>query len=415
MSYTTLQSVMCSVVLFCVTVSGIAADDTTRPSTANAPGNPPVRQVDLAAEEAYKKLVAAYMNSDFNGFDELLRKASATQFKLTPDHRKDISYIRGVYKDVRPDWWSNTKSTRNVSFPMALWGKKGIANFEPGDALGESQPIKIVNNQLIAVVRWRPQYVDSDKAVKGLLGEKLGVSEGDFAETIIWHELGHTYVTAWIPPEMTFELYTKSRDLFFHLQEFYADMTAIRHASPKSRLLTMMFRLDEIDPPFEIAYRNKEAHTRAAHAIGSLLLNEFLINPNKWPNVHFPPEVPSGDAERKAITYVYEHFDKNWSLDEDQNLREFAQKYLAASGLRILQSHGAVPLREGQVFSLLYTDDTKQRTRRDAWVAEKLKKIIDSGRADKKSTTDKKAQPNIKGVVKVGQYRNPYRFMLPIE
>lgn len=356
------------------------------------------------------------MNSDFDHFDELLKKLSTITFKLTAEQRKDLFYIREQYTEVRPGWWDQTKSNTNISFPIALWGKKGIANFEPGDALGESQPIKIVNNQLIAVVRWRPQFVDSDKPVKGLLGEQLGATEGNFAETIIWHELGHTYVTAWIPPDMTFEMFMRNRDLFLHLQEFYADMTAIRHASPKSLLLTMMFRLDEIDPPFEIVYRSKEPHTRAAHAIGSLVINEFLSNPQKWPNVHFPPEVPDEDVERKVITYVYEHFDKNWSLDEDQAIRDFAQKTMAAHGLRILQNKGVIPLKENQFFSLMFSEDAKLRVRRDQWVADKMKRIIASGRADKKAETEKKIKPkDVEGIVKVGQYRNPYRFMLPIE
>lgn len=405
---------VCAAAIMATSAFGAESVSTTRPApAASAPVNK-AKASDPAIQEAFEKLTTAFMNSDFDHFDELLKKVSANQFKLTPEQRRDLVYIRGVYPEVRPAWWDKTKSTSNVSFPIALWGKSGIANFEPGDALGESQPIKIVNNQLIAVVRWRPTYVDSNKPVKGLLGEALGVTEGDFAETIIWHELGHTYVTAWIPPMTTFEMYMQNKDLFFHLQEFYADMTAIRHASPKSRVLTMMFRLDEIDPPFEIAYRTKEAHTRAAHAIASLLLSEFISNPDKWPNVHFPPEITSDDVERKVITYVYEHFDKNWSLDEDQALRDFVQKSLAANGLRILQSKGVVPLREGQSFALLYADDTKLRPRRDIWVAEKMKKIIASGRADKK-TDEKKARPKLDGVVKVGPYRNPYRFMLPVE
>lgn len=392
-----------------------AADVATRPASPVASGMP-AKAVDAATEEAFNKLKTAFMNSNFEDFDEQIKKVSIMQFKLTAEQRKDLFYIKSAYAEVRPKWWPSTKSTSNISFPIALWGKLGMANFEPGDELGESQPIKVVNNQLIAVVRWRPQFVDSTKPVKGLLGERFHVTEGNFAETIIWHELGHTYVTAWIPLAEQYELYTKYPELFFHLQEFYADMTAVRHASPKSRLLTLMFRLDEIDPPFDITYRTKEAHTRAAHAIGSLFLNEFLSNPQKWPNVHFPAEIPSDDVERKVITYVYEHFDPAWSLDDDQRMRDFAISTLSAYGLRILQSKGIVPLRDGQFFALMYADDLKLRPRRDIWVAEKMKKIIASGRADKKEESERKLRPkDLEGITKIGQYRNPSRFMLPIE
>jgi len=129
--------------------------------------------------------------------------------------------------------------------------------------------------------------------------------------------------------------------------------------------------------------------------------------------------VPSGDVERKTITYVYEHFGLDWSVDDDHAMRDFAFDQMSRNGAKILQSKGHVPLRDNQQFSLLYQDDDKLHVQREKWITEKLKKIIASGRADSQEeaekTKAKKEDAGLDGTYKVGSYRNPLRFMLPIE
>ncbi len=405
---------------FLIIILALMASANMMAFAQTSPGN--ATQKDAAADDAYNALARAYMASDFEHFDELIGATVKYNFKLNAEQRRNFEYIRNSYRECRPNWWPRIKSSRASSFQISLWGKTGMANFEPGDNLGETDAMKIINNRIITVVHWRPQFVDSAKPIRGILAKKMDVYERDFAETIAWHELGHTYVFAWIPASNMITMIRQDVDLVRHLQEFYADMSAIRHASPKSRLLTLSFRLDELDPPFSATYRTQEAHTRGSHGIGAMLLSEFLTNPGKWPNVHFPPAVPGKDIELKTITYVYEHFDENWSVNDDHALRDFAQNSMAAHGLRILQSGGKIPLNEGQAFALMYREDEQLRQRRDKWVAQKLQKIIASGRADKANDAEspaelkKKAAAEIGDIAaKVGPYRNPYRFMLPVE
>jgi G3E family GTPase len=165
--------------------------------------------------------------------------------------------------------------------------------------------------------------------------------------------------------------------LFQHLQEFYADMTALYHCSPRARLAVLMVRLDELT-----WYRQEGAHARAAHAIGALVLSEFLADPNAWPSVHFPPKVPDRDAERNTLVYVYEHFDPNWTLDEDRALRRKTERFIRAKGETVLRTKGRIDLPNGLAFWIMATNDREEQPKRDKWVAERLAAIIASGRAD---------------------------------
>jgi len=335
------------------------------------------------AQEQYEKCLNCYLYGRFRELGAEMKRVRSMMFTLPVGARKDLAYIRKVAPEHRPRWWKSCRKSSNVSFKARIWGRQFMANYEPDNMVGSQRlylrrrsrtgPVKVT-----IIVSWRPSWVDNPKAAKGYLAERHEMTRGDVAEAIVWHELGHNYITKFLPSKQVWELLVDHRMLFDHLQEFYADMTTLYHSSPRARLVVMMMRLNEL-----YGYDDAEPHTRAAHAIGSLILANVLANPDKWPSIHFPPEVPEEEVERNTLIYVYENIDPAWTLAEDKAMRDMAKKFIMVNGEKVLRSKGRIRLPNKLSFKIMTGDDHELQPKRDTWVADKLKAIIKSGRADK--------------------------------
>lgn len=330
------------------------------------------------AEEALGKIVAAYMEGRWDDLKQQLRDAARHVYSFTPQERIDLAHIRRTAAEFQPTWWKSVKSLKNVSFTARIWNRPFTANYVPSDALGVQQAVAIVKGKLVVIVSWRPNVVDSARPALGELAKRHGITEGDIAQVIIWHELGHNYISNFLKLKHVIELYTEHFPLYMKLQEFYADLTAVYHASPRARKAILMVRLDAL-----AANRFDEPHTRAAYAIGSLILANVLAKPEDWPSVHLPPAVPKADAERSTLIYLYEHLDPKWTVAEDRELREIIRRFITSQGEGVLRNKGKVPLPNRLSFCLQSADDQEHQPKRDAWVAEMLQKAIQAGRADK--------------------------------
>lgn len=335
-------------------------------------------QAQAAAQEAYAKIVADYLKGEWPAFNDEMKVSGKHSRFLTPAQRQDLVYMRTAAPEFRPPWWDNCKKTSNVSFTAKIWGREFAANYMPSELLGMQAPVGILNGKLIVVVSWKPSLVDNPKAVDGYMAKRFNLTRGDLGEAMVWHELGHNYISLNLPLNAVIELYNDHSLLFAHLQEFYADMTALYHAGPKARLTTLLFRIDAIEEDSE-----DECHARSAMAIASLLLANILPDLSKWPSVHLPPAVPDKDVERQTALYVYDHLDPNWSLGEDKALREIVKKFIFDKGEQVLRGKGDVQLPNRLSYKLMASEDRDWQKKRDAWVAEQLKKAIDAGRADK--------------------------------
>jgi len=331
-----------------------------------------------SAEEYYHKVVDAYMTGAWKNLDELLKLRLRRQGQLTREQRADLAYVDKMADEHRPKWWKACMSTSNKSFRARIWGRSFTANYMPSEMLGVQAAVGIRRGKIMVIVSWRPNMVDNPRPLGGALAKRHELSKGNLGEVIVWHELGHNYITNFLPLRHVIELYNNHNLLFHHLQEFYADMTALYHCSPRSRRTALMFRLSAID-----ANREAECHTRGALTIGSVVLAEFLASPDDWPSVHFPPEVPAKDVERMTLIYVYENFDKNWTLAEDRALREVVSKLNHAQGERMLRKKGELALCNDLKVNVMEPSDREFKLQRDQWVADRLKALIASGRADK--------------------------------
>ncbi len=375
--------------LLVAAISAPAASPSPAPKATSAPVSKPASApavVLTPTQEAIAKVTAAYMKNDLGPFTEA-HKAALKIADLTPAQRQDLLYMRNAMNDFHPAWWPNCRSSVNVSFQATIWGKGFSANYMPLDTLGFQAPVDIKNGKIVVVVAWKPSMVDSPKPGEGFFCERFGVTKGDIAEAIVWHELGHNYVTNFLPLDVVIKLYNDHMQIFETVQEFYGDMSALYHSSPKARLTTMAMRISGIDEN-----REEEAHNRASQGIGSLILANWLMDPNKWPNVHFPAAVPDTDAERKTLMYCYGQLDSNWSFSEDRALRELIKKYIETKGDSVLRSKGEIQLPNKLSFKMIATDDRELQKKRDKWVADQLKLIIDSGRADKNKAPEKKGE-----------------------
>lgn len=335
-------------------------------------------------QAAYDKLVETYLRGPREDLAESLKQATRLVVQLNPKQRQEVDYIRRTSAAERPSWWESTKSPANVSFVSVIWDKKITANYMPSEDLGAQAPIDIKGGRLVNIVTWRPALVDSPKAAKGALATRLGITDGHIGEVIVWHELGHNLISTMLTAQQAIELYTSYRMLYMHLQEFFADVTAIYHATPRARLTAMLSRLDSLDE-----FDENEPHARAAYAIGVLFMTDVLANPANWPSVHLPPAVPETEAERLTLIYLYEHIDAGWTLAEDKALRDLAYRTVKVQGDTIFRAKGVIPLPNKLTVCLMAAQDRPHMAKREAWVKESLKKAIDAGLADKPQTEKK--------------------------
>lgn len=341
------------------------------------------------AHELFGRTVKAYLDSDLELFSNLAKDATKKRVLLSPTQRGDLIYMQKTAKSFRPKWWGNCLSPSNISFNATIWGDQFVANYQPSMALG-SQRIRLRGKYVRqgnsveyrvdgvdVIVSWQPTLVNSRNAARGKLAEIHGTTHGDMGEVIVWHELGHNYITNSLSLDHVVELYKNHPLLYNHLQEFYADMTSVYHASPHARRPALMFRLGLLD-----YYDELEPHTRGAHAVGAIVLAEILQDIDKWPSVHLPPEPPKQQAELNTIIYVYEHWAASWSVAQDRILRDLAMNFMRREGRNVLRSRGMVLLANKLKISLMAAQDRHRQKQRDAWVVTQLQVAKNAGRTD---------------------------------
>ena len=343
-----------------------------------------------AAQQAYLEYEQAYLMGDWDQVEAMQKGVSRKQSMLDRDQRQNLKYIRETTPGFRPEWWDKCASPTPVSFAAEIWDKKFIANYKPSDHLGlqsvqptgkyrvtRSGKIKADIDGLDIIVTWKPQLIDNPDPASGKLAEEHGLTLGDMAEVIAWHELGHNYVTTALPLDDAVKLYSEYTELFSHLQEFYADLTALHHASPKAKRIQLFIRLHGLD-----YYDAGQQHTRAGHGIGALLLVDMLNNPEAWPSVRFPPAVPEQQIELNTIIYVYENWRPDWTVTEVRRFTDLIDGFIKKQGDSTLRRKGQFNLPNRLKFELMVDQDRKMQDRRDAWVAKRLQALIASGRAD---------------------------------
>ncbi|MGB0768323.1 MAG: hypothetical protein ACPGYV_11505, partial [Phycisphaeraceae bacterium] len=340
------------------------------------------------AEKLYETFSRAYVTNDFKTVEELyLEMRSKTRY-LSREKKLAIRHIDRAIPNYRPRWWQGTKKQEKNSFEAEIWGRDFYANYVPTRELGLQAvfPQEEFNPKtgrwevvdLIILVTWKPLMVDSPEKAKGKLAEMHDYTLGDIAEVIVWHELGHNYLTEALSTRDNIELYDRYDALYSALHEYFADMAAIYHGTPRARKMAIQFRLEELD-----YYTMDSPHCRGAHGIGAIIITDMLMNPEMWPSVRFPPAVPKQQVELNTIIYVYENLPAIWTAEEDIRLQELAEEFVMKQGERTFKAKGEIPLQNRLKYKLMIGEDRENQVKRDEWVAEKLEELISEGRADK--------------------------------
>lgn len=340
------------------------------------------------AEVVYAKYSQAYLAGKMDEVQEMYLEMRAKQRFLTRDQQMAIRHMNDRAPEYRPKWWDGTKKQEKNSFKAEIWGRGFYANYVPSRELGLQAvyPKQEFNRRtgefevvdLIILVTWKPLMVDSTKAAEGKLAEIHDYTLGDIAEVIVWHELGHNYLTETISTRNNVTLYDRYSDLYSTMHEYFADWAAIYHGTPKARKVAIQFRLEELD-----YYTQDSSHCRGAHGIGSIIITDMLMNPEKWPSVRFPPAVPEKQVELNTIIYVYENLPAKWTVEEDIRLQELAEEFVLKKGERTFKAKGEIPLNNRLDFNLMFGEDRDNQVKRDKWVTTQLEGLISEGRADK--------------------------------
>lgn len=340
------------------------------------------------AEAMYTEYSEAYLSGRMDEVQEMYRRMRTKQKFLNRDQQQAIRHMYKKAPEYRPRWWKGTKKQEKNSFKAEIWGRDFFANYVPTRELGlqavfpqedwnpDTGEFEVVD--LIILVTWKPLMVDNPEPAEGRLAEIHGYTLGDIAEVIVWHELGHNYLTETISTKNNVELYDRYGDLYSTMHEYFADMAAIYHGKPQARKMALQFRLEELD-----YYANDLPHNRAAHGIGSIVITDMLMNPEKWPSVRFPPAVPKKQVELNTIIYVYEHLPARFTAEEDVRLQGLAEEFVLKKGEDTFKAKGEVPLPNRLKFNLMVSEDRDNQTKRDAWVRNRLEGLISEGRADK--------------------------------
>jgi hypothetical protein len=371
--------------------AGVAAD-VAKPA-AGAEAKPDAAQPKSEAQLCYEQIVGDYMHSKWVSLEEARKGWLKHRSNMTAEQRADVAYVLKAYGEHRPAWWKHTHASRNTTFTVTIWGKSFKANYVPSEILGVHVPVMVEEDRLAFIVSWQPHLIDSPKPISGGPPKDHGMTEGDFGEAIVWHELGHNYISQGLTPRQLFALYEKRTMMFTNLQEFYADMTAMYHSSPSARKATMMMRMPGL------RYNDEsEPHTRGGHGVGALVLSYVLTEPRKWPSFRLPGRVPENQVEQRTIVYMYSHLDPNYTLTEDRALRETLGRFMRANGGTILRSYGVIPLPSKLEFKIMPAEDRTCQAQRDLWVKKQLAQAIQDGLTDKPEVYDKEKEREDQGI-----------------
>ncbi|MEM1211428.1 MAG: hypothetical protein AAGI68_03935 [Planctomycetota bacterium] len=343
-----------------------------------------------AAEDFFVRLQRHGLRGQTDEFNALRREFRRHTAHLTGAQKRTISRLsRDVLRNRPPAWWKNTRSSTPVSFKAEIWDKSFTANYKPADTTGV-QAVSVRQTgwkrtrngyepvlRLDIIVAWRPKHIDSDRPAEGLIAESHGYTNGDLAEVIVWHELGHNFLSARFSIDQIITLYTQHEALYVTLQEFFADMTAIAHAGHHARRAAMQMRLFELDQ-----YDDDAPHNRGSHGVGAIFIHDVLNHPDKWPSVRLPPAVPKQQVELNTIIYAYENWEADWSYDEAIRLQKLMQDFVKRNGETTFRRKGEITLPNRLEMQLMVSDDRDHQKQRDAWVAKRLGQLMTQGRTD---------------------------------
>jgi hypothetical protein len=331
----------------------------------SAPAAKPDEPTKQDAARRHERIVKAYLDSRWDELAEATRVPTRERNLLTKPQREEIQYVRKAAGECRPAWWQACKRGKECLIRPTVWGRRLRLKYVPDTKTGwSSQPLG--GRQLITV-KWDPRKMDSAEPADASMAAH-GCTAGDMADLSVQQMLAQSYVMGSMSPQRWMALYRKDKLGFQRYQIFQGNVAALYHCSPRSRHAALVIYLAAFMPKYG---SGPLGGTR--RAVGSMFVAKVLADPSKWPSLPVPRNVGEDDAEAKAAVFYKMRIGKAWTLDEDRALRAATLAFHKANGADLLRT-GKVVLPNKLVVALDPQKDQPYKAKRDAWVAEQLKK-----------------------------------------
>jgi len=326
--------------------------------------------------DLYARIVAGYMDGDWDALDKELRAPQKDLARLTRAQQADVTYVRQAAAECHPPWWKQCKAGQKAAFQANVWNQPIAVTYDPAKTNSE---VNTGSGTRTMTAGWPAADMDST------VHAEHGYSKGDLLNVGIWLNMGLAAgAPTKFPPNM--DEATKLRiNLYLDLR---SDLAALYYTSPPARRWALYL--------FSLCYTPHYAKAPMAaprRAATAMFLAEVMRSPATYPTLKLPDMLEADGAEEKLCNYFRKNRlrrEDRWTIAEDKSFREALKTFAAASDQPTsMTGKGLLP--SGLAFSLTVEEDVPLRAKREAWIKAQFDKAAAKGAA--KETAKESAKP----------------------
>jgi hypothetical protein len=323
----------------------------------------PAAKATAAGQALYQQISAAYLDGRWDELPKLLKGSPREMAALEAGQRADVTALRRVLAECRPEWWEMTKRGGKVSIRTALLGRPLETVFDPA---GKGVNMSVANNRITTSVSWAVADMDNPQHAEH------GFSKGELCNLGVWATLGMAGTWTQIPPQALVNLSEADKTRLFRYQDFRGNVTGLYYAMPRARRWgAFLYMLMWKDKYAQMSTRNSRK------AVAALLLAEILAAPASYPSLPLPKSVPAENCEEKLSEHYRDWIEQHgWTLAEDLALRRAIQAFAAANELMVMRAQ-RVTLPNKLSVALDPEADAALRPKRDAWLKAHLEAALE--------------------------------------
>jgi hypothetical protein len=305
-------------------------------------------------------LTTDYLNGNWDAVESALKIHAKEIDKLPAAEKTDASAIAAATAECHPAWWKLCKAGKKIAFHPTVWNRRLDADFDPGNT-----GCKYNNTDGSARFDLGWDVGDMDSTARG----EHGFTKGEIAELGVWMTLGSADAWTMVPISAMENTTEDSRAALTRYIDFRSCVTGAYYGSPRSRRWALFLYLNTYLPKY-----SKMSTQMSREAVGAMLINELLANPEKYPSIQLPKALPDDRTEDAAAGAVKSWIERHpWTLAEDIALRESIKQFAVANSASVLKTD-TVKLPNKLLVSLDPEKDKPLALKRDAWIRSRLQK-----------------------------------------
>jgi hypothetical protein len=348
--------------LACAAAMGAAAPKAAAPAAeATKAGAAQAESGDL-----YGRIVAAYMDGDWDVLDKELRAPPKDLTRLTRAQQADVTYVRQAAAECHPPWWNPCKAGQKATFQANVWNQAIAVTYDPAKT---DASVNNAGGKRSMTAGWPAADMDST------VHAEHGYSKGDLMNVGVWLGMG---MAAALPTTLPANLDEATKLRISLYIELRSDLTVFYYASPPARRWALYL--------FSLCYTPHHAKAQMAasrRAATAMFLAEVLKSPSKYPTLKLPDTLEADGAEEKLCDYFRKNRlrrEDRWTIAEDKSFREAVKAFAAASDQPTsMTGRGILP--SGLAFSLSAEEDVPLRAKRETWIKAQFDKAAAKGAA----------------------------------